>query len=53
MSLKAIVHEPEEGGFRADVPALPGCFTQSESLSELEANLNEAIEGWLLAAQPA
>ncbi len=52
MTLKAIVHDAEEGGFWAEVPALPGCFTQGETLPELEANLREAIEGWLLAAEP-
>jgi predicted RNase H-like HicB family nuclease len=52
MTLKAIIHEAEEGGFWAEVPSLPGCFTQGESLEELEANLHEAIEGWLLAAEP-
>ena len=50
MTLKAIVHEAEEGGFWAEVPALPGCVTQGETLEEIEANLHEAIEGWLLAA---
>ena len=52
MTLKAIIHEAEEGGFWAEVPALPGCATQAEMLPELEANLLEAIEGWLLAAEP-
>jgi predicted RNase H-like HicB family nuclease len=52
MKLKAIIHEAEEGGFWAEVPALPGCFTQGESLEELEANIAEAIEAWLLAAEP-
>lgn len=52
MTLKAIIHEAEEGGFWAEVPALPGCFSQGESLQELEANIHEAIEGWLLAAEP-
>ncbi len=52
MTLKAIIHEAEEGGFWAEVPALPGCFTQGESMTELEANIHEAIEGWLLAAEP-
>jgi predicted RNase H-like HicB family nuclease len=51
MKLKAIIHEAEEGGFWAEVPALPGCFTQGETLKEIEANLHEAIEGWLLAAE--
>ncbi len=52
MTLKAIIHDAEEGGFWAEVPALPGCFTQGETLAELEANLREAISGWLLAAEP-
>jgi predicted RNase H-like HicB family nuclease len=52
VKLKAIIREAEEGGFWAEVPALPGCFTQGETLQELEANLHEAIEGWLLAAEP-
>jgi predicted RNase H-like HicB family nuclease len=51
MTLKAIIHDAEEGGFWAEVPALPGCFTQGETLAELEANLREAIQGWLLAAE--
>jgi hypothetical protein len=32
MTLKAIVHQSHEGGFWAEVPALPGCLTQSETL---------------------
>ena len=52
MALKAIIHEAEEGGFWAEVPALPGCFTQGGTLPELEVNLREAIQGWLLAAEP-
>ena len=47
MILKAIVHEAEEGGFWAEVPALPGCATQGETIEELKANLHEAIEGCL------
>jgi predicted RNase H-like HicB family nuclease len=52
MKLKAIIHEAEEGGFWAEVPSLPGCLTQGETMEELEANLHEAIEAWLLAAEP-
>lgn len=47
MTLKAIVHAAEEGGFWAEVPALPGCVTQGESMEEVEANLREAIALWL------
>lgn len=44
MRVVAIVHEAEEGGYWAEVPALPGCYTQGESLDELKANLREVVE---------
>ena len=47
MKIKVIVHDAEEGGFWAEVPALPGCLTQAETLDELKANLHEAIALWL------
>jgi predicted RNase H-like HicB family nuclease len=47
MKLKVIVHEAEEGGFWAEVPAIPGCATQGDSFEELLENLYEAIEGCL------
>ncbi len=51
MTLKAIIHEAEEGGYWAEVPALPGCVTQGETLEEVEGNLREAIAGWLEAGE--
>ena len=47
MKLKVIVHEAEEGGYWAEVPAIPGCATQGESFDELLVNLYEAVEGCL------
>ena len=47
MKIKAIIHEAEEGGFWAEVPALPGCSTQGETMEELTQNLEEAIALWL------
>ncbi|MFN0192380.1 MAG: type II toxin-antitoxin system HicB family antitoxin [Aestuariivirga sp.] len=47
MKLKAIIHDAEEGGFWAEVPAIPGCVSQGETMDELLANLREAIEGCL------
>jgi predicted RNase H-like HicB family nuclease len=47
MNIKAIIHEAEEGGFWAEVPAIPGCATQGETMEELVINLHEAIEGCL------
>jgi predicted RNase H-like HicB family nuclease len=51
ITLTALVYpEPEAGGYSAEVPALPGCYTQGETLEEVQANLREAAEGWLGAA---
>ena len=45
--LRAIIHEAEEGGYWAEVPALPGCVSEGETMAEIEANIKEAAEGWL------
>jgi predicted RNase H-like HicB family nuclease len=45
----AIVHEAEEGGYWAEVPAIPGCATHGDTFEELLNNLYEAVEGCLLA----
>jgi predicted RNase H-like HicB family nuclease len=47
MKLKAIIHEAEEGGYWAEVPAIPGCATQGDTMEELLANLSVAVEGCL------
>ncbi len=47
MTVRAIVHKAEEGGYWAEVPSIPGCATQGETMDELRSNLREAIEGCL------
>jgi len=47
MKLKVIIHTAEEGGLWAEVPALPGCVTQAETMEELIPNIYEAVEGCL------
>ncbi len=47
MKLKVIVHEAEEGGYWAEVPAILGCATQGDTYEELLNNLHEAIEACL------
>jgi predicted RNase H-like HicB family nuclease len=49
MKFKMIVHEAEEGGFWAEIPAIPGCMSQGETMEELLKNIREALEGCLLA----
>jgi predicted RNase H-like HicB family nuclease len=47
MKIKVVVHEADEGGYWAEVPAIPGCATQGETFEELLKNLYEAVEGCL------
>ncbi|MDD5461654.1 MAG: type II toxin-antitoxin system HicB family antitoxin [Methylococcales bacterium] len=47
MKLKVIIHEAEEGGYWAEVPAILGCATQGETFKELLTNLYDAVEACL------
>ena len=47
MKLTVVVHDAEEGGYWAEVPAITGCVSQGESLDELLENVREAVEGCL------
>ncbi|BBO85692.1 type II toxin-antitoxin system HicB family antitoxin [Desulfosarcina ovata] len=47
MKLHVIIEKDEEGYYVAEVPALPGCFSQGKTEKEAIANIKEAIEGWL------
>lgn len=44
---RVVVHRADEGGYWAEVPSIPGCATQGESLEELMANICEALEACL------
>ena len=47
MQYSVVIHDAEEGGFWVDVPALPGCYSQGESVDESLRNVREAIELYL------
>jgi predicted RNase H-like HicB family nuclease len=49
MKLAIVIHDAEEGGYWAEIPALPGCVSQGETADELIANIREAAAGWLEA----
>ena len=49
MQYSVIVHPAEEGGFWVDVPALPGCYSQGETVDEALVNVREAIGLYLEA----
>ena len=42
-----VIHEDPEGGFWGEVPALPGCYSQGETVEELKHNIRDAIAGVL------
>ena len=42
-----VIHEDPDGGFWGEVPALPGCYSQGETVDELKHNIREAIAGCL------
>lgn len=47
MNIKVVVHKAEEGGFWAEVPSIPGCVSQGETMQEIRENIEEAILGCL------
>lgn len=46
MQIKIVVHH-EAGGYWAEVPSIPGCASQGDTMEELLVNIQEAIEGCL------
>lgn len=49
MEYTILIHQAKEGGFWSEVPALPGCYSQGETLDETLHNTKEAIESHLIA----
>jgi len=47
MRLEVIIEKDETGYYVAEVPALPGCVSQGETLSAAKVNIKEAIAGWI------
>ena len=44
-----VFHEAEEGGYWVEIPSMPGCFSDGETLEEARKNILEAAECWLMA----
>lgn len=39
MKFEVVVHEAEEGEYWAEVPAVPGCASQGDTMDELMTNI--------------
>lgn len=44
-NLRIVIHEAEEGGYWGEVPALPGCVSEGETVDECRANVLDAAKG--------
>jgi predicted RNase H-like HicB family nuclease len=42
-----VIHQDPDGGYWGEVPALPGCYSQGETVESLQENIREAIAGVL------
>ncbi len=49
MEYTVLIHPAEEGGYWSEVPELPGCHSQGETIEETLSNSKEAIEAHLMA----
>ncbi len=49
MEFSVVVHTAEEGGYWVEVPALPGCYSQGESVQAALEHTREAIALYLEA----
>ena len=47
MKFRLIIEQDEDGVFVANCPTLPGCISQGKTREEAQANIKEAIIGYL------
>lgn len=53
MTFQVLIREESEGGYSVSLPALPGCHSQGEMMSEAMTNIREAAELWLEVTEEA
>ena len=44
MEYTVIMHPAEEGGYWTEIPVLPGCYSQGDTLEKVMENVKEAVE---------
>ena len=42
---RIVIHEAEEGGYWGEIPAMPGCVSEGETVEECRANVLDAAKG--------
>ena len=53
MTFHVLIREERDGGYSVSVPALPGCHSQGETMTEALSNVREAAELWLEVTEEA
>ncbi len=47
MQYTVILEQEPDGGYVANIPALPGCVSQGDTREEVMANIHEAAEAYI------
>jgi len=47
MKFRVIIEPDEDGVFLSNCPTLPGCISQGKTRAEAQANIADAIKGYL------
>ena len=46
-AIEIVIHKEKDGCYWAEIPAMPGCFTDGATLAEVRKNIVEAAQCWL------
>ena len=49
MQVTVQVYHAAEGGYWAEMPEYPGCYTQAETMDRLKENVREAVQCYMEA----
>jgi predicted RNase H-like HicB family nuclease len=52
MKVTILVHPDEEGGYWAEIPGMPNCVSEGDTLEEVKHNIAEALSGILNIDHP-
>jgi predicted RNase H-like HicB family nuclease len=48
---QVVIHSDEDGGYWVDVPSLPGCISEGDTVEEALENIKDAIQGYIASLQ--
>lgn len=48
---QVVIHPDEDGGYWVEVPSLPGCISEGDTVKEALENIKDAIQGYIASLQ--